>query len=127
MERLITTQQPDIILLQETLVDSTKVSSTLATLLLGWQFVGIDVVGRSVGRAMGWCIRIIKLLNSWELNSCLKIYIFVEGLGKEFRILNVYCPYLDKTPFWESLLRLKILKDENFILGGGLNFSLGAT
>jgi len=49
----------------------------------------------------------------------------VEGLGKEFRILNVYSPYLDRTPFWESLLNLKILKVETLILGGDLNFSIG--
>jgi hypothetical protein len=54
-----------------------------------------------------------------------RIDIFVEGLGKEFKILNVYGPYLDRLPFWETLLKLKLLKAKNLILGGDLNFSLG--
>jgi hypothetical protein len=101
------------------------ISATLSSLLLGWLFMGLDAAGRSGGLATGWRTKSIKLLNSWALNSCLGIDIFVEGLGKEFRILNVYGPYLDRTPFWETLLSLKILKVENLILGGDLNFSLG--
>jgi hypothetical protein len=49
----------------------------------------------------------------------------VEGLGREFRILNIYGPYLERTPFWESIFKLKLLKVDNLILGGDLNFSLG--
>lgn len=55
----------------------------------------------------------------------LGIDIFVEGLGKEFKILNIHGPYLDILPFWETLLKLKLLKAENLILGSDLNFSLG--
>jgi exonuclease III len=126
LKRLITTQQPDIILLQETLADSTTVSSTLATLFPGWHFEGIDATGRSGGLATGWRTRSIKLLNSWALNSCLGVDIFVEGLGKGIQILNIYGPYLERTPFWESIFKLKLLKADNLILGGDLNFSLGA-
>jgi exonuclease III len=82
LKRLINTQQPDIILLQEMMADSSAISATLSSLLLGWHFMGIDVVGRSGGLAMGWRTKSIKLLNSWALNSCLGIDIFMEGLGK---------------------------------------------
>jgi exonuclease III len=126
LKRLINKQQSDIILLQETMADSSVISATLSSLLLGWHFMGIDVAGRSGGLATGWHTKSTKLLNSWALNSCLGIDISVEGLGKKFRILNVYSPYLDRTPFWESLLRLKILKVKTLILGGDLNFSMRA-
>jgi exonuclease III len=125
LKQLINTQQPDIILLQEMMEDSSAISATLSSLLPRWLFMGLDAAGRSGGLATGWRTKSIKLLNSWGVNSYLGIDIFVEALGKEFRILNVYGPYLDITPFRETLLSLKILKVENLILGGDLNFSLG--
>jgi len=125
LKRLINTQEPNIILLQEMMTNSLSIFATLSSLLPRWHFMGIDATGRSGGLATGWRTKSIKLLNSRALNSCLGINIFVEGLGKEFGILNVYGPYLDITPFRETLLSLKILKVENLILGGDLNFSLG--
>ena len=125
LKRLINTQQMNIILLQETMENSSSISYTLYSLLPAWIFMGLDVAGRSGGLATGWRTKSIKLLNSWGLNSYLGIHIFLEGLAKEFRIHNFYGPYLDKTCFWETLLSLKILKVENLILGGDLNFSLG--
>jgi exonuclease III len=73
LKRLLTTQQPDVLLLQETMVDSTTTSTTLVTLLPGWHFEGIDAFGRSGGLITGWHSRSIKLLNSWALNSCLGV------------------------------------------------------
>jgi hypothetical protein len=35
--------------------------------------------------------------------------------------------YGDRPPFWESLLQKKFFQNEALILGGDLNFSLGAT
>jgi hypothetical protein len=49
----------------------------------------------------------------------------LEGVGLEFRVLNVYGLYVVRAPFWETLLKKQLLKVENLILGGDLNFSLG--
>jgi hypothetical protein len=107
------------------MTDSSAISATLSSLLPGWTFLGLDAAGKSGGLATGWCTNSIKLLNYWGVNSYVGIDIFVEGLGKYFRILNVYGPYLDIIPFWETLFNLKILKVKNLISRGDLNFSLG--
>jgi hypothetical protein len=51
--------------------------------------------------------------------------IFVEGMGKEFRILNIYGPYMERTPFWESIFKLNLLKVDNLILGGDPKLFIG--
>jgi hypothetical protein len=50
---------------------------------------------------------------------------FAEGLGMEFIIFNVYGPYQDCPMFWDSLFKRSLLKVDNSIIGGDLNFSLG--
>jgi hypothetical protein len=49
----------------------------------------------------------------------------MEGSGLEVRVLNVYGPYVNNGPFWESLLKNSLIKVDNMILGGDINFSLG--
>jgi hypothetical protein len=41
------------------------------------------------------------------------------------KILNVYGPHTDMILFWNSLFNKELLKSENLIIGGDLNFSLG--
>jgi len=43
----------------------------------------------------------------------------------EFRVLNVYGPYVECAPFWDSLLNNNLLKVENLIMGGYIKFSMG--
>jgi hypothetical protein len=74
---------------------------------------------------MGWNSWFVKVLNSWALDSCLGVDFLLEGVGMEFKVLNVYGSYVACTPFWETLLKNNLLKVENLILGGNLNFSLG--
>jgi len=50
----------------------------------------------------------------------------VEGIGKEIIIINVYVPHIDRNTLWVNLLGKDILKSYLLILGGDLNFSLGA-
>jgi hypothetical protein len=46
-------------------------------------------------------------------------------MGRCFTVLNVYGPTQDRIPFWENLLSKSFMKNEDLILGGDLNFSLG--
>lgn len=47
LKRLVEANQPDIILLQETLGDATFVSRGLEAMFKWWNFIGVDVRGRS--------------------------------------------------------------------------------
>jgi hypothetical protein len=50
---------------------------------------------------------------------------FSSKLGAEFTVLNIYGPYSEHVPFWETLLSKYFFEVEALILGGDLNFSLG--
>jgi exonuclease III len=71
LKRLVTLHQPDVVLFQETLADEITTTKILTSLLSGWNFLGMDARGRSGGLVLGWRSRSIKLLNSWDLDSCL--------------------------------------------------------
>jgi hypothetical protein len=49
----------------------------------------------------------------------------LKGIGKEFRIINVYGPHTDHNTFWVNLFSKDLLNSDLLILGGDLNFSLG--
>jgi exonuclease III len=125
LKRLVLANQPDFVLLQETLADKEMTTKLLSALFPGWYFVGLDARGRSGGLVIGWRARRSKLLNSWAFDSALGGDFLVEGIGKELRIINVYGPHTDRSTFWVNLLGKDLLKNDLLILGGDLNFSLG--
>eukprot|EP00253_Pinus_taeda_P023046 PITA_23046 len=43
----------------------------------------------------------------------------------DLRVINVYGPCSSRAPFWNALLESDLLKEDNIILGGDLNFTLG--
>jgi exonuclease III len=51
LKRVITTEHPDVLLLQETMGVGEEVKSSLELLLLGWVFITVDAMGRSGGLA----------------------------------------------------------------------------
>ena len=55
--------QPEIILLQETLGEGLEVKTKLESWFGGWCFETLDVRGRSGGLAIGWNSRCVKVLN----------------------------------------------------------------
>jgi exonuclease III len=125
LKRVISSKHPDVLLLQETLGEGEEVKSRLKSFLPGWEFETLDAMGRSGGLALGWNTQTIKVTNSWGMESGLGITILVPELGEEFHILNIYGPYQNRGPFWDTLFNKSFLKDHLVILGGDLNFSLG--
>ena len=41
-------------------------------------------------------------------------------------IMNIYGPYNNRVEFWDSFKKIDISRKENLIIGGDLNFTLGA-
>jgi hypothetical protein len=52
--------------------------------------------------------------------------IWSEELGMNFLVINIYEPYLDRVPFQEALLKKYFMNCDSLILGGDINFSVGA-
>jgi hypothetical protein len=49
----------------------------------------------------------------------------VQKIGEELHIINVYGPYKNRGPLWDTIFNKSFLKYQSVILGGDLNFSLG--
>ena len=50
---------------------------------------------------------------------------FSEELGFNLSVINVYGSYLNRAPFWDSLLQNPLVNGDSLVLGGDFNFSLG--
>jgi exonuclease III len=125
LKRLVTLHQPDVFFLQETLTNERSATQALMNLFPGWAFLGLDASGISRGLVTGWNSRKIKPLNSWASDSCLGLEVLVEGLGMTLNLLNIYGPNTDRIHFWNTLFKKDLLREENLIIVGDLNFSLG--
>jgi hypothetical protein len=122
---VVSLDRSDIILLQENSGVGEVVKVRLESWFSGWSFETLDVRGRFVGLAIGWNDRSVKLHNSWGMDSVLGMQCSALDLGEALTVFNVYGPYLNWIPFWDSLLSNSLLRGDSVILGGDLNFSLG--
>ena len=75
LKRVISSEHPDILLLQETMGVGEEVKSCLEQLLLGWKFETLDALGRYGGLATRWNTQTIQVLNTWGLDSGLGIIV----------------------------------------------------
>ena len=123
--RVLTLEHPDVILLQETLGVGEVIKERLENWLSGWSFVTLDANGRSGGLAVGWRKCCVKLVNAWGMDSVLGAELHSEELGFSLSVLNVYGPYLNRAPFWDSLLHHPLVNGDSLVMGGDFNFSLG--
>jgi len=64
---------PTIILLQETMAEEALVTKMLEALIPSCNFIVSNSFGRSRGLAIGWNTRLVKVINSWALDSCLGV------------------------------------------------------
>jgi hypothetical protein len=46
-------------------------------------------------------------------------------MDKEAIVLNIYGPYVDKVNYWEKIFNVEFFRNENDIVGGDFNFSIG--
>lgn len=100
-------------------------SRTLGSLKPGWIFQSLDVIGQSIGLALGYNPPTINLRASWGGVGFIGMDIFSSELGMDLRIINVYGPCHSKEAFWNRFLNLSITSLENLIIEGDLNFSIG--
>jgi exonuclease III len=125
LKRLIECNLPDIILLQKTLGEEENVVKLLESMFKLWNFLGYDANGRSGGLAVSWNIHKVKVLNSWAFVSGW-VWMFMQWpCGCQMTVINLYGPYLDQIPSWDSFFRKTFMKSKLLILGGSVNFSLG--
>lgn len=81
--------------------------------------------GRSGRLAIGWNNRSIQVINSWGFESGIGITTLSSELEDLLNIVNIYGPCQNRGPYWDKIFTKSFLKDQQVILGGDLNFSLG--
>ena len=123
--RMLTLEDPDVILLQETLGVGEVIKERLELWLPRWSFITLDANGHSGGLAVGWRKCCVKLVSAWGMDSVLGAEFHSEELGFTFPVLNVYGPYLNRGLFWDNLLQHPLVSGDSLVMGGDFNFSLG--
>jgi hypothetical protein len=124
LRRLVEIHNPYILLIQGTLRDGKKVIDELSKSYKDWEFLDIDVVGKSRGLLTGRRSRSIRLMSCMFLYLGLGTILSVVDLRMDFVVVNVHVPYMDRVHFQEESLSQVFLKNRNPILGGNLNLTV---
>jgi exonuclease III len=105
LKLLLKQVNPDIVFLQETLVDGEKAKRLFLQCLPMWNVVALDPSGRSGGLLSGWNPTYAELC---AFGTSAGIYL--EGRFKQsaekIKLLNCYAPYKDREFFGNPLLIL---------------------
>jgi len=110
-KRVIDSEHPDILLLQETMGEGEEVKYRLLSLLLGWNFETLDATERSGGLAIGWNTHSIQVTNSWGFESGLGITILLSELEDFLHIINIYGPCQNRGSFSDKIFTMSFLKE----------------
>jgi hypothetical protein len=99
-----------------------KAREIFMKLLPNWHFCGVESMGLLGGLLTAW-----DLIKSEFFSYLTPVGILLDGivkdLNKRLKFINCYGPYANREVFWESIKRDGILKEQNVILGGDLNFT----
>jgi exonuclease III len=85
LQRMVVSNQPNLLLLQETMGDEATVVSWLKVGFKNWDFVGLDANGHSRGVVLGWNTMRIKISTTWVFDSGLGALVQEVGLEKELK------------------------------------------
>jgi len=123
LKDLIVLVKPDVVLLQETMVDHVHEKDYFLKICPTWSCATIDSVGNSGGLLSGWnpCIGQLETFQS-------ALGIFLEGrvssLPDSVTLLNCDGPYKERLSFWQLAENTGVLEEESLIVGGDLNLTL---
>lgn len=96
----------------------------LLSIMPGWHFQALEVVGQFGGLALGINPRSIRVIASWGGQGFLGMDLFSVELAKQIHIINIYAPYQHRLAFWQWFLDNSMIIPST-ILGANLNFSIG--
>ena len=76
LKRILLVQNPDIILLQETMGTGAAVTTLLNSVVRNFYFLAHNEKGHSGGLTIGWNLSSVKCINSWNLSFGMGIQFF---------------------------------------------------
>jgi endonuclease/exonuclease/phosphatase family metal-dependent hydrolase len=125
LRRLLDKTLPDIIFLQETLVDEQRARVFLSTLRPLWFVCVVNSVGKSGGLLAAWDPTKFDLEPFLSCGGILLTGTCCEN-KRQLTLLNVYGPCMDIITFWDKVSALGLLAGMNLIVVGDFNFTLNA-
>jgi hypothetical protein len=124
-QRIISRTSPDIIFLQETLVDGNKAINFLNTFRPSWLTCVVSLVGNSGGLLVTWDPSKFELVHYLCCGG-----IFLTGTclwnKQSISLLNVYGPCSNRKLFWDKVATRVLLAHKNLIASGDFNLTLNA-
>ena len=91
-----------------------------------YAFIEKSAKGHLGGLIIGWKKSSIRCTNTWGSTLGLGTQICWAEANLTLTILNIYGMYSNRVDFWDSFKNSRMSKEENLIIGGDLNFTLGA-
>jgi len=123
MRRLLNKTIPDIIFVQETLVDEMRARSFMSTLRVDWYTCAVSLVEKSWGLLVAWDPSKFDLKSYMCCGGLLLTSTSFE-LKQQFSFLNVYGTYIDKKALWEKVGDRGLLSLKNMVVAEDFNFTL---
>jgi exonuclease III len=127
LRECIKTENPDILLLQETKCSGREAESIFRSSWRDGEFLFQDSVGAAGGLAILWNPQTVTLFHPFSTKDTLTAYFKVTASSKEGAITNVYGPQSiqDKESFIQHLLYVQtLLHTPHWIIGGDFNMIL---
>jgi hypothetical protein len=100
------------------------INEDLVKILLGWSFLGLDVVGSLRGLSITDYNYECDLINNFVVPSGLFTKIHFKKLDHSLPLLNLYGPYADREEYWNHLLDNDCILSDSLIMGGDKNLTL---
>lgn len=117
LKRLIRRLDPDIIMLQETMVVGSKTIEALNYILKDWCISTLDSNGIFGGTCVVWnpCK---ASFNTYLSSARIVMEKKLQGWNQSVKIINCYGPYSHRKEFWLQILEDGFLCDPFVIVGG---------
>jgi hypothetical protein len=105
------------------MVSEHKAREMFTKILPTWNLCGVDSLGLSGGLLSIWNLRRDDF-SSFLTPARILLDSLVKDLNIRLNLVNCYGPYGDRQVFWDRIKRDGMLKYQNLILGGDLNFTI---
>jgi hypothetical protein len=125
MRRLISSTKPDLIFLQETLVDEEKARNFLIALCPSWKLSTVSSKGKSGGLLVAWNPYLLDLQPFLCVGGILLAGVHIPD-NRRINFINMYGPCTGRRIFWENLNASGLLDRRNLIIAGDFNFTTGS-
>eukprot|EP00253_Pinus_taeda_P005605 PITA_05605 len=124
LKHIFSSARPKIILIQESMHDRHSSIAYFRKMFPSWHMAAIDVCGHSGGLVALWNPLWIRA-SAYKCFAGILLNATFRGHKTPINILNIYAPYVHRSPFWDKLFSSDLCEIRHLLLVGDMNFTLG--